>query len=190
MLPLVVVLAACGATGPAPGTDGGVDGGLPDGGALGCGQASCPGCCAGGACLAPSLQDDSACGLQGRQCVTCALGTETCFAGICTSPEATMARDAGSPFFCYLERPTTSCDDQGGPAAGLSGDKGRCELTADGGRECRCAYQKNPLTGLCLGTPSGPGLDGGFCALEFQGCSVRGDCCNGRHSCFPDGCHY
>lgn len=100
-------------------------------------------------------------------------------------------RDAGSEPLCFLERPTTSCDDQGGPGTGLSGDKGTC-ITDHGALRCVCTYRPNPVTGRCLGAPSGPWPtpDGGVCALEFQGCSTHDDCCNRRHTCFPEGCHY
>ncbi|MFZ5439818.1 MAG: hypothetical protein ACOZQL_07400 [Myxococcota bacterium] len=171
-LPLLLLMA-CGTTSL-----------LSDAGGEGCDATSCAGCCLGARCLIPADQDDQRCGLHGRQCVAC--GATPCLAGICA---ANSGRDAGGAPSCLLERPTTSCDDQGGPLGGTSADKGRC-VAGDGGAACECAFQQNPLTGRCVAAPTGREADGGVCALEHEACVVQGDCCNPRHTCFAEGCHY
>jgi len=54
----------------------------------------------------------------------------------------------GTPLpLCVLARPTTSCDDEGGPLNGQSNAKGRCGA----GQRCTCTapFELNPITGRC-----------------------------------------
>ncbi len=49
---------------------------------------------------------------------------------------------------CEPARPTSSCDDEGGPLSGVSGSKGTC---IDSGAACQCTppFVVNPITGRC-----------------------------------------
>ncbi|MBM4782451.1 MAG: hypothetical protein GQE15_32650 [Archangiaceae bacterium] len=60
---------------------------------------------------------------------------------------STAQNDAGVRV-CEPARPTTSCDDEGGPLSGVSGSKGTCIA---GGAACQCTppFEANPVTGRC-----------------------------------------
>lgn len=68
-----------------------------------------------------------------------------------TAGGSTVPSDAGVSV-CAPERPTTSCDDEGGPLNGVSGLKGTC---LGGGAACQCTapYVVNPVTGRCRAVP-------------------------------------
>lgn len=64
---------------------------------------------------------------------------------------STTLRDVGLNV-CEPARPTTSCDDEGGPLNGVSGLKGTC---VGGGAACQCTppFMVNPITGRCRAAP-------------------------------------
>jgi hypothetical protein len=68
-----------------------------------------------------------------------------------TAGGTTVQSDAGVRV-CEPARPTTSCDDEGGPLTGVSGLKGTCIRF---GAECQCTppFVVNPVTGRCRAVP-------------------------------------
>lgn len=95
----------------------------------------------------------------------------------------TTQNDAGLRV-CEPARPTTSCDDEGGPLSGVSGSKGTC---IDSGASCQCTppFVVNPITGRCRAAERQPvcnrydGIqcmamlaDGGFSAAATGTCGT------------------
>ncbi len=161
---------------------------------------SCPsGCCVGPLCLAPSNQNDLACGVGGNACQACG-ASSSCTNGQCVS--TTTCNAASCPTGCcagnlcvpYTGQSSGLCGTAGAScsacSAGLSCNSGACTVTT----ACdffSCAGCCSGGTCLAPGaqTSTSCGLNGVACGACQNGSTCTGGACTGGTACNASTCN-